>query len=257
MAASRAGWSEGAEPWERAGWPKDARSSEAAGWSEDDLERDLIAEARRDRAAFAALYRRHYAAIAGYVHRRVGDVHATEDLVAEAFLAAMRSIGGYRSRGVPFRAWLYRIATNVVNRWAKSRRRQLRRECSLTVLVSDAGAEVDVEGARRNGSAEPWAIVAPGDPAAIAVNFGAAGFPDNRCERNGAAVQQAAANEAEIARRALQMLPPRQQAVVALHYLEGLPIEEVASIVGCRVGTVKSRLSRGREALREMLERRR
>lgn len=245
MAASQGGWSEAA------GRSDDAR------WLEDAQERDLIAEARRDRAAFAALYRRHYAAIAGYVHRRVGDVHATEDLVAEAFLAAMRSIGGYRSRGVPFRAWLYRIATNVVNRWAKTRRRQLRRERSLTLLLSDVGTVAEDDEARRSGNVERWALVAPGDPAAIAVNAAAAGFPKDGCERIGAALKQAAANDTKIARRALLMLPPRQQAVVALHYLEGLPIEEVASIVGCRVGTVKSRLSRGREAMREMLERRR
>jgi len=175
-----------------------------ADWSEDGLERDLVVRARHDREAFAALYRRHYRAVAGYVYRRVGDAHVTEDLVAETFLAAMRSIGGYRSRGVPLRAWLYRIATNVVNRWAKRRRNVSRQE----------------------------------DDAAKAAGFSAI--------RGGEV-------DAEMARRGLLRLPPNQQAVIALHYLEGLPLEDVAFVLGCRVGTVKSRLFRGREALREML----
>jgi RNA polymerase sigma-70 factor (ECF subfamily) len=55
------------------------------------------------------------------------------------------------------------------------------------------------------------------------------------------------------ARRALLALPPKYQSVLALHYLEGMSVEEVALAVGCRMGTVKSRLSRGRQALRDIL----
>jgi len=57
------------------------------------------------------------------------------------------------------------------------------------------------------------------------------------------------------ARTALMSLKPKHQAVLALHYLEGMSVEEVAAVIGCRVGTVKSRLSRAREALRERLTR--
>lgn len=171
-------------------------------WPAADIERDLVERARRDREAFGALYRRHYGAIAGYVYRRVGDAHATEDLVSEVFVAAMRSIGRYRYRGVPFRAWLYRIATNVVNRWAKRNRRL-------------AGGAITESVEWPNDSS--W--------------------------------------DAEVARRALLKLPAKQQAALSLFYFEGLALEEVAAICGCRVGTVKSRLARGRDALRESLER--
>ena len=71
-----------------------------AGWPADDVERDLIEQARHDRDAFAQLYRRHYAPIAAYVHRRVGDAHTSEDLVAEVFIVAMKSIRHYRHRGL-------------------------------------------------------------------------------------------------------------------------------------------------------------
>lgn len=59
------------------------------------------------------------------------------------------------------------------------------------------------------------------------------------------------------ARQALHALPPKYQTVLALRYFEGLGVKEVAAVVGCRVGTVKSRLARGREALRKELDRRR
>jgi RNA polymerase sigma-70 factor (ECF subfamily) len=57
------------------------------------------------------------------------------------------------------------------------------------------------------------------------------------------------------AREALLALPPRHQEAVSLHYLEGLSIEEAARVVGCRPGTIKSRLARAREAMRRRIER--
>lgn len=57
-----------------------------------------------------------------------------------------------------------------------------------------------------------------------------------------------------LARAALLTLPPRYQAALALHHLEGLSVEETAAVLGCRPGTVKARLSRGRARLRRALE---
>jgi RNA polymerase sigma-70 factor (ECF subfamily) len=177
-----------------------------ADWSSPDAERDLIERAKYDREAFAVLYRRHYGAIVGYVYRRVRDTHTTEDLVAEVFLAVVRSMRRYRHRGVPFRSWLYRIATNVVNRWARRQRR--------------------------------WLALTWQDP--VAASSSQEGEPS-------------AEGETERARRAMLSLSPKHQTVLSLHYLEGLSLEEVAAVIGCRVGTVNSRLSRGRKALREVL----
>jgi RNA polymerase sigma-70 factor (ECF subfamily) len=210
-----------------------------ADWSADNIERDLIKQARHDRGAFAQLYRRHYAPIAAYVYHRVGDAHTSEDLVAEVFIAAMKSIRRYRHRGLPFRSWLYRIATNTVNRWARKRQRA-NWFASLTGADHNAGARVlsrtppDRAGARifsRTASrGNPFPHEGRSDPSA------------------------GAGDEAILARRALLALPAHQQAVMALHYLEGMPLEDVAAICGCQLGTVKSRLARGRESLRARLE---
>ncbi len=104
----------------------------AAGGAEwviaNESEQMLIQQAKRDPKAFVLIYDHHYTPIAGYVYRRTGDVHATEDIVSDVFLAAMRTLGRFRYRGVPIRAWLYRLASNAVNQWVK---RQRRRHMSL------------------------------------------------------------------------------------------------------------------------------
>lgn len=175
-----------------------------------EAERELIERAKRDRGAFAALYRRHHPRIAGYIYRRVGDAHLAEDLAADVFLAALQTLPKYLYSGAPLSAWLYRIATNRVNRWARRERsRAMQRLDETTVTPQPAG----------NG--EPHGAVLTRD----------------------------------YVRTALLTLAPRHQAVLALHYLEGLPIEDVAAALGCRLGTVKSRLSRARALLRRRLER--
>jgi RNA polymerase sigma factor (sigma-70 family) len=158
------------------------------------------------RAPFEHVYRDHYAAIGGYIYRRTGDAHATDDLVAEVFLAALRAYPRYQDRGLPIRAWLLRIATNAVNKWARSRRRG-----RWLIFVG-------------RGATDVAAAAAP------------------------------AAADARSSREAMLTLSPAHQSVLALHYLEGLSVEEVAAVLGASEGTVKSRLSRAREALRKRLE---
>ena len=59
---------------------------------------------------------------------------------------------------------------------------------------------------------------------------------------------------ADRVRAALLQIAPRYQAVIALHYFERIDLEQIANTLGVKLGTVKSRLSRGREALRRKLE---
>ena len=74
-------------------------------------ETNLIQRARRlDRVAVSALYRQHVQAIYRYVYYRVGDASVAEDLTAEVFLRAIEGLPDFELRGVPFVAWLYRIA---------------------------------------------------------------------------------------------------------------------------------------------------
>jgi len=103
----------------------------------NESEQALIQRAKRDPKAFALIYERHYAPIAGYVYRRTGNVHATEDIVSDVFLAAMRTLGRFRYRGVPIRAWLYRLASNAVNQWVKSQRRRHMSQVDESVMSHD------------------------------------------------------------------------------------------------------------------------
>ena len=168
---------------------------------EDDF--NLVERAKRDPNALALLYDTHYTAIVRYVARRVGPSEA-EDLTAEVFLAMVRYLPRFRSRGVPFRAWLYRLATNQVNRWARRRRRDARHR--LAEFADRTGATCTTE-------------------------------------------------QAEVVRVALLTLPPRFQSALTLHYLEGLSLAEVARVLNCAEGTVKSRLARGRDMMRAALQR--
>ncbi len=89
-----------------------------------DEEDSLIEHAKSDPRAFAKLYRMHYQMMANYLYRRTGDTHATEDLLSEVFLAAMKSLPRYKRRGVPIRFWLYRIATNAANNWIRKKSKE-------------------------------------------------------------------------------------------------------------------------------------
>lgn len=78
---------------------------------------------RMDRTAISALYRRHVQAIYRYIYYRVGDVSTAEDLTAEVFLRAIDGLPDYEPRGVPFVAWLYRIAqARIADHFRRERR---------------------------------------------------------------------------------------------------------------------------------------
>jgi RNA polymerase sigma-70 factor (ECF subfamily) len=93
--------------------PKDA-SDESA----------LIQRAKIDSEAFGILYERYVDRIYKYVYYRTGNVADAEDLTARIFERAMKNIGSYQEQGVPFSAWLYRIAHNLVANWHRDRSRR-------------------------------------------------------------------------------------------------------------------------------------
>ena len=114
------------------------------------------------------------------------------------------------------RAWLFRI---MINTYRDQYRRQLRRPEVELVVSSEDGAVDD-----------PWAADAPG--------------PDLLAE---------AAFLREAIREAVSSLPPEVRVVVVLFFIEGMKYREIADIAGCPIGTVMSRLARGREMLRAAL----
>ena len=80
--------------------------------------------ARGDRDSFGLLYERYIDRIFNYVYYRTGNLHDAEDLTARVFQRAMNHIHNYTDRGVPFSAWLYRIAHNLVANWHRDRSRR-------------------------------------------------------------------------------------------------------------------------------------
>ncbi|MCS7010227.1 MAG: sigma-70 family RNA polymerase sigma factor [Anaerolineales bacterium] len=76
-----------------------------------------------DKEAFGWLYERYVERIYNYVYYRVGNPHDAEDITARVFYRAMHHIHHYTQRGVPFSAWLYRIAHNLIANWHRDRAR--------------------------------------------------------------------------------------------------------------------------------------
>jgi RNA polymerase sigma-70 factor, ECF subfamily len=95
-------------------------------------ERLLVEAAQKDPARFAELYENNFERVYAYVVRRVGDRAETEDLTSEVFHHALANLQRFEWRGIPFVAWLYRIAANLISdRWQRTNREQVADEPGL------------------------------------------------------------------------------------------------------------------------------
>lgn len=117
--------------------------------SEDQLKQELrlIEAAKKDRRRFGPLYDRYYRQIFLFVFKRTGEESVAGDIVAQVFLKAMNHLDRYTYRGVPFSAWLYRIASNEVNQFFRNQKNdravsmdkeQIER---VVGMIDDAGEE--------------------------------------------------------------------------------------------------------------------
>jgi len=88
----------------------------------EDLE--LVRRAASDSEAFGELYERHVRRIYNYIYYRTGNHHDAEDLTARVFQRALGHVAGFQDKGVPFSAWLYRIAHNLVANWHRDESRR-------------------------------------------------------------------------------------------------------------------------------------
>jgi RNA polymerase sigma-70 factor, ECF subfamily len=176
----------------------------------------IQAAQKGDVAAFNQLVRAYQAQVFRTAYRVLGDQAGAEDAAQDAFISAYKHIRDFR--GGSFKAWLLRIVTNAC--YDQLRVKQRRPTASLDALLLD-----------------------PENPAP-GVDRAAPETPQDFAERRelGAAIQ-----------RGLDTLPPDQRATVVLVDIEGLSYEQVAQATGANVGTVKSRLSRARAALRDFL----
>jgi len=107
-------------------------------------EDDLVELAKTEPEAFGELYERYVKRIYNYVYYRTGNHHDAEDLTARVFQRALSHIPRYQNRGVPFSAWLYRIAHNLVVNWHRDRKRRhviSIDDLALTALKAEAPEE--------------------------------------------------------------------------------------------------------------------
>ena len=168
-----------------------------------------------DLRAFDAIVHRYRDRLLNFVFRFVGDVESAEDIVQETFLRAYRHQDQYPIL-LNFSTWLYTIAGNL----AKS---ELRRRKRWRLLSLDWGDD-----------------------------RGGVGLSDE--SRRPDRVTESAMADDQI-QRAIESLPGNYREVVLLRDVEGLSYEEIARVVGCPVGTVKSRVNRARLRLQRKLRR--
>lgn len=174
----------------------------------------LARRAKTDREAFGALYERHVAAIYRYVFYRVGNVEDAEDLTARVFARALKHIHNYNDRGVPFTAWLYRIAHNVVANFHRDNSRR------PSVPLDE------VESLR-----EPASQVDHTDE-------------DQRIDSE---------RDRQRLLRAIRMLPEERQHLVVLKFVEQLQNAEIGQIMNRSEGAIKSLYHRTLLQLREIM----
>jgi len=91
---------------------------------EDSDELILARAVEGDAGAFSTLYERYVGRIYNYIYYRIGAAVDAEDLTAKVFYRALGRISFYRNQGVPFSAWLYRIAHNLVANWYRDNSRK-------------------------------------------------------------------------------------------------------------------------------------
>jgi len=84
----------------------------------------LVKRARRAPEAFGQLYERYVDRIYSYIYFRTSNTQDAEDLTAKTFHQALANIRRYNERGLPFAAWLYRIAHNLIANWHRDRSRK-------------------------------------------------------------------------------------------------------------------------------------
>ena len=107
-------------------------------------ERLLIEAAQQDPSRFAVLYENNFHRVYAYVARRVQDRGEAEDITAEVFHTALANLGRFQWRGVPFAAWLLRIAANTLaDKWKAGSKTQTLSEDAWQEIES--GTDADVE----------------------------------------------------------------------------------------------------------------
>ncbi len=180
----------------------------------------IDAHLQGDTTAFGELVRRYGDSLLGYLTRMTGSREQAEDLFQETFKRVHEKADTFR--GSRIKSWLFAIATNVaIDGMRKSKRLQ----------VVSLNQKIDCDGENCQ------------ELSAVAV-------ADNSYEPSQKAIT---AERKEQVRQALELLPARQRATLVLAYYQQLSYSEVAQVLGCSIGTVKTQMYRALKTLAQRL----
>lgn len=185
--------------------------------SEEQLDIELVARAQKgDARAFELLMRKYQSRIVSLAERLVGEADAP-DVAQESFIKAHRALKGFKG-DAQFFTWLYRIAVNTAKNYLVSRRRR------------PATQDVDATEAEQFGHTEQMS--------------------DTDTPERLLLTQEIQRKVSE----SIAELPPDLRQAISLRELDGLSYEEIAEIMDCPIGTVRSRIFRARDAIADKLK---
>lgn len=184
----------------------------------EDSDQQLVERVQKgDKRAFDLLVLKYQHKIVSVVSRYIGDSHEVYDVVQEAFIKAYRALANFRGDS-QFYTWLYRIAINTAKNHLVSKGRR------------PPSSDVDVDEAEHYSGGDSLKDL---------------DTPENNLFRD---------ELKRVVDEAIKSLPEDLRTAVTLRELEGLSYEEIAEVMGCPVGTVRSRIFRAREAIDRVVD---
>ena len=178
-------------------------------------EKEQIKLAQRNPEVFAKVYGHYYPKIFGYVLKRTAHLEMTQDITSETFYKALKKLWQFHWRNISFSSWLYRIATNEINRYLRTGKYQ---SASLDEL-QEQGLEL-------------------------------VSWHNPETELIQAREQLKQHLDFVICQQKIAQLAIKYQEVITLRFFEQKQIKEISEILGKPDGTIKSLLRRGLEKLR-------
>jgi len=186
--------------------------------SDREIDRQLVARAQRgDKRAFELLVEKYQRKLARLLSRFIRDPAEVEDVTQEAFIKAYRALPGFRGDSA-FYTWLYRIGINTAKNY-------------LMAMGRRAPTSTEVEADEAEGFEEGEQLRDINTPESVLLS-----------------------NEiAETVNSTIEKLPEELRTAIQLREIEGMSYEEIAKVMDCPIGTVRSRIFRAREAIAEQL----
>lgn len=183
-----------------------------------ELDQELVERAQKgDKRAFELLVHKYQRKLARLLSRMVRDPAEVEDISQEAFIKAYRALPQFRGESA-FYTWLYRIAVNTAKNYLVARGRR----APTTTEFNSEEAENFEDGEMLRDISTPDA-------------------------------ELQTKQIAEAVNQAVEALPEELRTAITLREIEGLPYEEIAQMMDCPIGTVRSRIFRAREAIAEKI----